>query len=132
MLTKEFLSKRLSCICIYCHSYAEWKCVFPSFRKWLIRELVDSLCRDDADTPIIHGHWKAFISCKLSCSKPCWAPIYLNPAFLYPVIPSQAAHVHPLTYCQKTAKPSSSSETSKLDVVVTVVLLQIHCKQYQV
>ena len=39
-----------------------------------IRELVDSLCRDGADTPIVCVHWKAFLTRERSCSKPFWAP----------------------------------------------------------
>ena len=36
----------------------------------LIRELVDSLCRDGADTPIVRVHWKAFLTRECSRFKP--------------------------------------------------------------
>ena len=44
--------------------------------KIFIRESVDSLCRDGTDTPIVRVHWKAFLTCECSRSKPFWAPSY--------------------------------------------------------
>ena len=52
-----------------------------------VRESVDSLCRDGADTPIVRVHRKAFLTRERSRSKPFWAPGYSIPAFLYPTIP---------------------------------------------
>ena len=52
-----------------------------------IRELVDSLCRDGADTPIVRVQRKTFLTRKRSHPKPFWAPGYSIPAFLYPTIP---------------------------------------------
>ena len=40
----------------------------------IIRESVDSLCRDGADTPIVCVHRKAFLTRERSRSKPFWAP----------------------------------------------------------
>ena len=53
----------------------------------IIRESVDSLCRDGADTPIVRVHRKAFLTRERSRSKPFWAPSYSIPAFIYPTIP---------------------------------------------
>ena len=74
--------------------------------KIIIRESVDSLCRNDADTPIVRVHRKAFLTHKCSRSKPFWAPSYSIPAFFYPTIPPQVAKMHPLTYYQKTVQRS--------------------------
>ena len=52
-----------------------------------IRESVDSLCRDGADTPIVPVHRKAFLTRERSRSKPFWAPSYSIPVVLYPPIP---------------------------------------------
>ena len=52
-----------------------------------IRESVDSICRDGADTPIVHVYWKAFLTRKHSCPKPFWPPSYSIPLLLYPTIP---------------------------------------------
>ena len=52
-----------------------------------IRESVDSLCRDGADTPIVRVHRKAFLTRERSRSKPFWAPNYSIPVVLYPTIP---------------------------------------------
>ena len=52
-----------------------------------IRESVDSLCRDGADTPIVRVHRKAFLTRERSRSKPFWAPSYSIPVVLYPTIP---------------------------------------------
>ena len=38
----------------------------------VIRESVDSLCRDGADTPIVRVHRKAFLTRERSRSKPFW------------------------------------------------------------
>ena len=56
----------IQCICTYVHvhihmySYSVISfhvCVYKSQTpKWLIRESVDSLCRDDTDTPIVRVH----------------------------------------------------------------------------
>ena len=54
---------------------------------WSIRESVDSLCRDGADTPIVRVHRKAFLTRERSHSKPFWAPSYSIPVVLYPTIP---------------------------------------------
>ena len=53
----------------------------------LIKESVDSLCRDGAGPPIVCVHWKAVLTCERSCSKPFWTPSYPIPTFLHPVIP---------------------------------------------
>ena len=53
----------------------------------IIRESVDSLCRDGADTPIVRVHRKAFLTRERSRSKPFWAPSYSIPVVLYPTIP---------------------------------------------
>ena len=53
----------------------------------IIRESVDSLCRDGADTPMVRVHRKAFLTCERSCSKPFWAPSYSIPVVVYPKIP---------------------------------------------
>ena len=52
-----------------------------------IRESVDSLCRDGADTPIVRVHRKAFLTRERSRSKPFWAPSYSIPVVLYTTIP---------------------------------------------
>ena len=52
-----------------------------------IRESVDSLCRDGADTPIVCVHRKAFLTRERSRSKPFWAPSYSIQVVLYPKIP---------------------------------------------
>ena len=52
-----------------------------------IRESVDSLCRDGADTPIVRVHRKAFLTRERSRSKPFWAPSYSIPVVRYPTIP---------------------------------------------
>ena len=61
----------------------------PSNSEDRIRESVDSLCRDGADTPIVRVHRKAFLTRERSRSKPVWAPSYSSPAFLYPTIPAR-------------------------------------------
>ena len=72
--------------------------VFPILRgyanqRWLeldtllIRESVDSLCRDGVDPPIVRVHRKTFLTRERSRSKPFCAPSYSIPAFLYPKIP---------------------------------------------
>ena len=61
-------------------------CAFLFYHS-IIRESVDSLCRDGADTPIVRLHRKAFLTHERSRSKPFWAPSYSIPAFLYPTIP---------------------------------------------
>ena len=48
----------------------------------VIRESVDSLCRDGTDTPIVRVHRKAFLTRESSRSKPFWAPSYSIPALL--------------------------------------------------
>jgi len=53
----------------------------------LIRESVDSLCRDGADTPIVRVLTKALETLERSCSKPFRAPSYPIPAIVYPTIP---------------------------------------------
>ena len=53
----------------------------------VIRESVDSLCRDGADTPIVRVHRKAFLTRERSRSKPFWAPRYSIPVVRYPKIP---------------------------------------------
>jgi len=61
---------------LFCDSY-----------RIIIRESVDSLCRDGADTPIVRVHRKAFLTRERSRSKPFWAPSYSIPVVLYPTIP---------------------------------------------
>ena len=63
--------------CMYCHH----------FQVYCIRESVDSLCRDGADTPIVRVHRKAFLTRERSRSKPFWAPSYSIPVVFYPTIP---------------------------------------------
>ena len=53
----------------------------------VIRESVDSLCRDGADTSIVRVHRKAFLTRERSRSKPFWAPSYSIPVVRYPTIP---------------------------------------------
>ena len=57
----------------------------------LIRESVDSLCRDGSDTHIVcvhtYVHRKVFLTREHSHSKPFWAPSYSIPVVLYPTIP---------------------------------------------
>ena len=52
-----------------------------------IRESVDSLCRDDADTPIVRVHWKAFLTREYSRFKPFSAREWPIRPLLYPTIP---------------------------------------------
>ena len=52
-----------------------------------IRELVDSLGRDGADTPIVRVHTNALETLERSRSKPFRAPSYPIPAFVYPTMP---------------------------------------------
>ena len=82
-----------------CASYCDDYCVVVSYCEtnalmdiveaggYVIRESVDSLCRDGADTPIVHVHRKAFLTRERSRSKPFWAPTYSIPVVLYPTIP---------------------------------------------
>ena len=53
-----------------------------------IRESVDSLCRDGANMPIVHVHWKTYSTCQGSHSKFFWAPSYPIPIFPYPTTPT--------------------------------------------
>ena len=53
----------------------------------IIRESVDSLCRDGAGTPIVGVHRKAFLTCERLRSKPFWSPSYSIPVVLHPTIP---------------------------------------------
>ena len=50
--------------CILCNPYSHEE------RLGNIRESVDSLCRDGADTPIVCVHWKAFLTREYSRFKP--------------------------------------------------------------
>ena len=59
----------------------------PGYHKSHIRESVDSLCRDGADTPIVRVHRKAFLTRERSRSKPFWTSSYSIPVVLYPTIP---------------------------------------------
>ena len=52
-----------------------------------IRESVDSLCRDGSGPPIVCVHWKAVLTHERSCSKPFWTPSYPIRTFLYSMIP---------------------------------------------
>ena len=52
-----------------------------------IRESVDSLCRDGADTPIVRVHWKAFLTREYSRFKPFSAREWPIQPLLYPTIP---------------------------------------------
>ena len=62
-------------------------------QKWvwqlltIIRESVNSLCRDGADPPIVRVHRKVFLTRERSRSKPFCTPSYSIPAFLYTTIP---------------------------------------------
>ena len=53
----------------------------------IIRESVDSLCRDGADTPIVRVHWKAFLTREYSRFKPFSAREWPIQPLLYPTIP---------------------------------------------
>ena len=53
----------------------------------LIRESVDSLCRDGADTPIVRVHWKAFLTREYSRFKPFSAREWPIQPPLHPTIP---------------------------------------------
>ena len=44
--------------------------VSPVILGIIITESVDSLCRDGADTPIVHVHCKFFLTREYSCFKP--------------------------------------------------------------
>ena len=46
-------------------------------------KLVDTLCRDGADMPIVCVHTKAFLTCGHSCSKPFWAYICISISILF-------------------------------------------------
>ena len=61
--------------------------LFIMFETLVIRESVDSLCRDGAGPPIVCVHWKSVLTRERSCSKPFWTPSYPIPTFLYPMIP---------------------------------------------
>ena len=52
-----------------------------------IRESVDSLCRDGADTPIVRIHWKAFLTREYLRFKPFSACEWPIQPLLYPMIP---------------------------------------------
>ena len=60
---------------------------FDAKQYIIIRESVDSLCRDDARPPIMCIHWKSVLTRERSCSKPFWTPSYPIPMFLYPMTP---------------------------------------------
>ena len=92
------------CTCMYVHlayDYMYLLLVCGSFYRyctyygWLqllfliicIRESVDSLCRDGADTPIVRIHWKAFLTCEYSHFKPFLAHEWPIQPLLYPTIP---------------------------------------------
>ena len=53
----------------------------------LIRESVDSLCRDGSDTPIVRVHWKIFLTREHSRFKPFSAREWPIQPILYPTIP---------------------------------------------
>ena len=53
----------------------------------IIRESVDSLCRDGTNTPIVRVHTKAFQTHERSHSKPFWALSYPILTFFYQTIP---------------------------------------------
>ena len=53
----------------------------------IVRESVDSLCRDGADTPIVRVHWKAFLTREYSRFKPFSAREWPIRPLLYPTIP---------------------------------------------
>ena len=78
-----------------CFAYAipRFKQIFVHFWKnafyTCMREMVDSLCRDGADMPIVCTHRKTFSTCKHLHSKPFWAPSCPIPPFLYPTITPQ-------------------------------------------
>ena len=70
-----------------------------------IRESVDSLCRDGANTPIVCVHWKTISTREHSCSKLFWPPSYPTPAFLYPKIhPKWLKHISTLTDRQQLSR----------------------------
>ena len=60
---------------------------FPFTAICYIRESVDSLCRDGADTPIVRVHWKAFLTREYSRFKPFSAREWPIQPLLYPMIP---------------------------------------------
>ena len=53
----------------------------------IIRESVDSLCRDGSGPPMVCVHWKAVLTRERSRSKPFWTPSYPIRTFLYSMIP---------------------------------------------
>ena len=61
--------------------------ISPTGSPSLIRESVDSLCRDGADTPIVRVHWKAFLTRECSRFKPFSAREWPIRPLLYPTIP---------------------------------------------
>ena len=87
MHVSVFVEKGLNCpsnLDIKLGSQYQW---LPSTTRRIIRESVDSLCRDGADTPIVRVHRKAFLTRERSRSKPFWAPSYSIPVVRYPTIP---------------------------------------------
>ena len=110
----------------------------------IIRESVDSLCRDGSHPRIVCVHWKAFLTRERLCSKRFWAPSYTIPTFLYPTVPPKYLKSIPSLTAGKRRNSGfvflsySSYEIlfkrlfSKLGEVITVVLSQIDCNHYQV
>ena len=68
--------------------FAHYYHVHTTYTKYTnIRESVDSLCRDGADTPIVRVHWKAFLTREYSRFKPFSAREWPIRPLLYPTIP---------------------------------------------
>ena len=61
----------------------------------IIRESVDSLCRDGAGPPIVCVHWKAVLTRERSCSKPFWTPRLSYSDVSLPNDTPQVAKKHP-------------------------------------
>ena len=66
---------------MYIGSSSCHKRMYSGLESHAIRESIDSLCRDGADTPIVRVHTKALETLKRSRSKPFRAPSYPIPAF---------------------------------------------------
>ena len=71
-------------LCIHMYGPA-W--LYLNLGQTSIRESVDSLCRDGADTPIVRVHWKAFLTREYSRFKPFSAREWPIQPLLYPMIP---------------------------------------------
>ena len=75
------------CACLGLFKVIRFGCNCVASIGLVIRESVDSLCRDGADTPIVRLHWKAFLTREYSRFKPFSAREWPIQPLLYPMIP---------------------------------------------